>query len=363
MNKVLFFVQLPPPIHGAAVCNQNIVNSKVIARDISVRLLPIKFSNTITEMQKNGVWKLLKIVPLGIKLILEIIFNRPKAVYFTISPIGTSFYRDLLFVSIMKIFGLTIIYHLHGKGIADQTSRIKQTLYRFTFSNTYLVCLSERLSKDVDSVKSNAVVFVCPNGVETLDVVPSNCTATIELLFLSNLLPSKGLYEYLNMAKLLVEKGYDVNINLAGPFNNKFKEVDLNRILTESPELSNRFMYHGSVAGVKKWELLERSDILVHPTRNDAFPLVILEAMASACAVVSTDQGGIPDILECGDFGSVIPVGSEEKLFDSTLKLITDSERLAECQKNARKEYLEKYTMHSFENNILKILKKVTRET
>ncbi len=363
MDKVLFFVQLPPPIHGAAICNQTIVDSAVISEEIEVRVLPIKFSNSITEMQRNGVRKLLKMFPMMLKLTYELVFNRPKLVYFTISPLGFSFLRDTLFVAIIKIFGIKVLYHLHGKGIADQKSHFRKYLYKFVFKNTHIICLSKKLAKDIEVVKGNAVVSICPNGVDKEEFGNPLVTNVIELLFLSNLLPSKGLYEFLEMAKNLIEEGYDVNVNLAGPFNDKFKEGDLDVFLNQNPKLIDQFVYHGPVSGIKKWALLERADILVHPTLNDAFPLVILEAMASGCAIVSTEQGGIPDILEGNAFGLIVPVGDSVRLFDSVVEMISNPGYLKLCQKNAKEEYQEKYTMEMFEKNIASILKKASAES
>ncbi len=357
MYNVLFFLQLPPPVHGASVCNSIVVNSEEVKMSVEINILPIKFSSSISDMQKTGISKFLKIFPMAYKLICHLIFKRPRLVYFTLSPVGSAFYRDLLFVAIIKIFRVKILYHLHGKGIKKKTTALHQILYRFAFSNSSIICLSSALTGDIDEVKSNADIYICANGVDSMTVSPTN-NEKIEVLFLSNLLPDKGIYEYFNVVNRLISSGVLVNVNLAGPFNSKFSESDLEELLIEMPKVATSFNYHGSVTGVQKWELLNKADILIHPTKNDAFPLVIIEAMASKCAIVSTDQGGIPDIIN-SDFGYVCPTGDSEALYSAIFYLATDKTKLNLYQDNAYLEYKLNYTVTMFEKNISNIINRI----
>ncbi len=74
--------------------------------------------------------------------------------------------------------------------------------------------------------------------------------------------------------------------------------------------------------------LLDASDILVHPSRSEGLPLVVLEGMAKGLAIIATDVGGISEAL--GETGLLLPPPGfgdfKDLLADSIVKLVTDKE-------------------------------------
>jgi glycosyltransferase involved in cell wall biosynthesis len=363
MIKILYIVQLPPPLHGASLCNQNVVKSKLINSKFITEIVSLNFSNSLEEMQRNSFFKFFKVIPITINLIWKLLYFRPSVVYFTLSPIGNAFKRDLLFVTLLKMFRCKIVYHLHGKGINDVKSQFINRLYKYTFKNTNVICLSNLLAKDIQSVKSNAEIFICANGVDTENLTITSSSEKInrkiKLLFLSNLLPLKGIKLYLEAATKVIVTNSDIEINIAGPFNDKYTEDDLNSFLLSHPELARVTKVHGSVKGAKKWNLLNDSDVLVHPTFNDAFPLVILEAMAAGCLVVSTKQGGIPDILEGKSFGFILNEVTADCLTEKLQYLLKHVDDFPEWSNDAIQDFRRHYTISDFESRLVEIFETV----
>ena len=74
--------------------------------------------------------------------------------------------------------------------------------------------------------------------------------------------------------------------------------------------LNDRIAYVGRKVGEEKEAFFRQSDVFVFPTYyyNECFPLVILEAMEYKLPVISTNEGGIPDIVKDGE--NVIPIVS-----------------------------------------------------
>ncbi len=72
----------------------------------------------------------------------------------------------------------------------------------------------------------------------------------------------------------------------------------------------------------KLWEVMLAADLLVYPTRADNHPLVVLEAMAAGCPVVSYAVGGINEQIEDGRTGRLVPEGDEAALIRTAQSFI-----------------------------------------
>ena len=117
--------------------------------------------------------------------------------------------------------------------------------------------------------------------------------------------------------------------------------------------------YLGSQFGYDKYAILKSSDMIVFPTfyHNECFPLVLLEAMQCGVACISTDEAAVPEIIDDGRTGYIVPKESDGKpsaarLAEAIEKLIIDLERCRLMGKEGRKKYEKEYTLKVFENRI-----------
>lgn len=83
-------------------------------------------------------------------------------------------------------------------------------------------------------------------------------------------------------------------------------------------------------------QLYREADIFVLPTTSDLSSWVILEAMASGCAVVATPVGGIVDLVVEGETGFLVPVGDVERLAAAITALVRDPGRRLQMGANGR---------------------------
>lgn len=117
--------------------------------------------------------------------------------------------------------------------------------------------------------------------------------------------------------------------------------------------------YWGRKYGRDKEEYWRSADIFVFPTLNEAFGLVLLEAMEHGLPCIGTDEGGINDIIDNGKTGFIVPSGNAESLSDSIGKLLNDSrmrENMGDC---GRSVFVQRYTEIVFEERMLHILNQV----
>jgi glycosyltransferase involved in cell wall biosynthesis len=91
-------------------------------------------------------------------------------------------------------------------------------------------------------------------------------------------------------------------------------------------------------------ELLDGTDIFVLPSRTEAFPNGAMEAMAMRLPVVASDVGGIPELIEQGRNGVLVPPGDERALAAAVLGLFRDPARANRLASSARATIESRYS-------------------
>ena len=94
---------------------------------------------------------------------------------------------------------------------------------------------------------------------------------------------------------------------------------------------------------IPKW--YQAMSMVAVPSRVEGFGLTCLEAMASECAVVATETGAFPEIIQEGKNGWLVPCEDSEALAQRFLELTKNPEMLVETGKRARQRVLESFTI------------------
>lgn len=94
-----------------------------------------------------------------------------------------------------------------------------------------------------------------------------------------------------------------------------------------------------------KNRVLTSLDVFVLPSEAEAFPLVCLEAMAAGKPVLATAVGGVPDQVEDGVTGYLVPPGEVGALAERLAVLVSDASLRARMGAAARKRYEERFTV------------------
>ncbi|MCA9964962.1 MAG: glycosyltransferase [Anaerolineales bacterium] len=83
-------------------------------------------------------------------------------------------------------------------------------------------------------------------------------------------------------------------------------------------------------------DLLAASDLFVLPTLTDALPTVLMEAMALHLPLLATAVGGVPEMVQNGYNGLLVPPGSASQLAQATIALLQDEAKRREMGENGR---------------------------
>ena len=88
-------------------------------------------------------------------------------------------------------------------------------------------------------------------------------------------------------------------------------------------------------------EVLSIGDLFLMPSETESFGLAALEAMACEVPVVSSNAGGIPELMIEGKTGFMCSVGDIAGMAEKAVFILTDENRLKEFKQNARERALD----------------------
>ena len=363
MNKprLLLVLHLPPPVHGPSQVGSFLQGSALLNDSFQTRYINLSGSAKLEEVGHFSVKKFLPVFRLIGEVRRTVRTWKPDRVYLTPSATMPGLLKDALVARTIRRNGARVILHFHNKGVAERQDRFfYDCLYRMLFRDARVILLSERLYPDVRKYVPEERVSYCPNGVSVPAIDFSTPTAAslemTRILFLSNIIRSKGVSVLIEACRLLKERGVDFRCSLVGALSADYPGDTLaDEIRRQGVE--DRITYDGPRYGEQKWEVFAQADIFVHPTLNDSFPLVILEAMGTGLPVVTTGEGGIPDMVRDGVDGLICPKGDAVALADALEKLLSDTALRIRMGESGKARYHELFTLDRFEKRLVDILK------
>ncbi len=110
--------------------------------------------------------------------------------------------------------------------------------------------------------------------------------------------------------------------------------------------LDQRVKFVGKVGNfndIPRW--YQAMSVVAVPSRVEGFGLTCLEAMASGCAVVATQTGAFPEIIQEGKNGWLVPCGDSHALTKRLLEITINPERITSIGEHARRRVSENYTI------------------
>jgi glycosyltransferase involved in cell wall biosynthesis len=133
----------------------------------------------------------------------------------------------------------------------------------------------------------------------------------------------KGFDSLIRVCRVLRDRGVPIDVELVGDGPQREPLERLSRDLG----LENQVRFRGWLPFVEARESIRRAAVLVHPSAGlgDGAPNVIKEAMALGTPVVASAVAGIPDLLEGGRAGLLVPPKDPEALANAVGELLGDA--------------------------------------
>lgn len=110
--------------------------------------------------------------------------------------------------------------------------------------------------------------------------------------------------------------------------------------LAEDLGVKDAVTFTGNVSNTEDYYAV--SDLYVQSSFTEALPISVLEAMAAGLPVVSTNVGGLPDVVQ--DNGILVPAGDEDALFSAILEIYQQTQSQRDAMKQASLRIVEGYS-------------------
>lgn len=267
--------------------------------------------------------------------------------------------------------GVPVINNVSGLGTVflddGLSSKIARWLYRFTFRFSKKVFFQNEQDQQlfierhlVDAKKSERIPG---SGICTQKYVPIKHAVDkkhLKFLFVARLLKDKGLFEYVDAARLLKKKYPDVEFAILGPFY-PGNPTAVTEEAMERWQKEETITYLGETNNVESF--MAKADCVVLPSYREGLSRVLLEASIMARPIITTDVPGCRELVDEGSNGFVCKVKDAEDLAEKMEKmlLLEDIERVNMGLHGRQKiidEFDEKIVIDKYKEAISSILSK-----
>ncbi len=296
----------------------------------------IHFVRGKKDTQKRSFMWLLKQPRILLNFLSILMYNKNIRIVHINFPLEKfAIIRDTVLVLISSIFLKKVIVHFHG-GNYNMNKNIPQLLKLLAKTSILLADKIIALGHsevnffiEYYKVRPEKIIFLY-NAVKIPNPPPHKIyNHKLRILYLGRIDQNKGLKEIVLALEMLKEK-IDFKFIIAGdgPDKNDFRDECRKRI----PE---NYEYLGIISGEKKERVLYEANIFLMASYYEGFPIALLEAMANKLVPIVTPVGSIPEIVDNGRNGFIVPVHDYKCIYYHLIELINNPQLMGEISENA----------------------------
>ncbi|HEX8169241.1 MAG TPA: N-acetyl-alpha-D-glucosaminyl L-malate synthase BshA [Thermoanaerobaculia bacterium] len=106
--------------------------------------------------------------------------------------------------------------------------------------------------------------------------------------------------------------------------------------------LRDRVIFLGNVPNLE--EILGACDLFLLPSESESFGMAALEALCSEAPVIATHSGGLPEVVDEGETGYLLPVGAVAEMAERGIEILRDDELRKRMGRRARERAIEQFS-------------------
>ncbi|MFN7709499.1 MAG: glycosyltransferase [Holosporales bacterium] len=279
--------------------------------------------------------------------------------YKTVMYLGTS-YQLMLETKPEWIKNINYLNNHVQKMIRAETWALGKVDRIFASTNAIVEDIETAYATRIQRKKTSIFPFGLPDK-RALTSQSAKIKDTVEVLFVGRFEHRKGIDLLLEVLPDLLDEYPNLHVtcmgdkNLPSPMGPTYEALFLKQH-GNSPWL-NRVHFPGHVEDSLLEQAYANCDIFVAPSRYESFGLIYIEAMRFGKPCVGSDSGGIPEVIEDGETGILVPPSDSSALKQALRQLIQNKDLRDRMGRSAKKNFQEKYTLTKFSQRFLGALR------
>ena len=293
------------------------------------------YNITVHESYSDGnvLYRLIFSIISYIKFIF--IYNKYDLFYIHMASYGSTF-RKGYYIRFLNKRNKKIIVHIHGaeylifyNNLSEQKKKKVQEIW---LKSQCVIALSKKWKSEFEHLFNHKNIIAINNGIDTEQYENGKCIiedARKKFLFLGRLGKRKGAYDIILAVERLTQVYPDILVYMAGD-----GEITQVKNLINKKNLNKNIEIMGWINFEEKIKLLKKVCTVLLPSYNEGLPMTILEGMAAGKVIISTNVGGIPELVENNINGLIINPGDIDALYESMRRIIEDKNFVQMCSIN-----------------------------
>jgi len=331
------------------------------ARPLKITNKPYKI-NSYSSILNAGLYRLFQSILITSRKALfypiKLYKIKPDIIY-VLGAGYITFWDACLYVLLSWISRSKIIFHWLGplEPFYYSSPPIVRSIIHFVLkrinASIVLTRNDERLLACLDPKKP--LLFI-PSSVDTENFLnmrtkehPAEKETLFTILFQGGVDPyRKGISTLFEAIPLVLENN-DIPIHFIITGNKASEDL----IKRSGFQYNNKVTCRGWVDEVEKINIYKSSHLMVLPSFDEGMPYSLVEAMAAGLPIVSTNVGGIPDLIKNGENGFLVPPGCPEKLAEYITLIIKDKMLYRYISENNKNKAANDYSIHAMFQKIM----------
>jgi glycosyltransferase involved in cell wall biosynthesis len=343
--RVLVVSPLPPPTGGIASWTKTL-SERGIGNGFDLRIVNTAMfgGRTVGRNATLGFSELYRSIRIILALIYSLVVRRPEVVHVnsSLSPVGV--FRDAAVSVIIRLFLLNYVVNLRGEFVVPAGSfrgRFTRFAYRVMLGRAAVIVPLTPISENNvrAMVGSASTIRRISNFIDTSQFVENVApeSGNLRVVFVGQLMASKGF----DVIRHISKKMSGVTFDLLGP--SPSVDIELLRREFTGDDVISDVTLHGDLTRQAVFEILSKSHVLILPSKTEGFPLAVAEGMAAGLAIVGSDVGAIPEMVDAPRGGFVHKPEDVDSYIESLTRLAEDPELRAEMGIRNRKMAASEY--------------------
>ena len=369
--RVLVVGPLPPPLGGVQLLVEMLLRSS-LSRDHNLRVVNTS-KGVLRWAVETPTWRT---VPSFVRdlfaLAAALARFRPDLVIVHAAP-SPSILRDWVFMLLARSWGCRVVCHyrgtLHTRFPAAETRfgraagrMIMRPAHRvIALGPTYRARFAVAWKRDGIEWSPNVADVAALRRVAGDPRGPWLAPGERGVLFMGRLSRPRGIDVLFDAIPAVLARHPEARIVLAGVAETAAQEPRL-RAEVARRGVAERVTFLGSLEGAERARAWASASVFVAPSRIEAFPLVIPEAMACGVPMVVSAVGAIPDFVRDGEDGFLVPPGDPAALADRIGRLLDDEPLRQRIAARLRERATREFDIEVAADRVRSILRDVLQE-